>query len=98
MTRSLKFISIIFLFLFSSIPLALAEPMQDPFYTQGQETLNAPPIHSINENVDPLSGNLNISHTDAHLPGNGGLDLTLIRRYSSAIWGRQPLDGESSSK
>jgi hypothetical protein len=46
MTKSIKIISIVFLFLFSSIPLAFAdEPLQDPFYSQMQETLNAPPIH-----------------------------------------------------
>jgi hypothetical protein len=96
MLKSIKLISVIFfLFLFTAIPLAFAaEPLQDPFYTQMQETLNAPPIHGISENVDLFSGHLSLLHTDVHLPGNGGLDLTLMRRYNSSIW--QKGAGEST--
>ena len=89
MTRSIKIMSIFFLFPIFSIPLAFADPLQDPFYNQGQEVFNAPIFNDVKENIDLFSGNLSLTYTDAHFPGNGGLDLTLIRTYSSAIWGRR---------
>lgn len=61
------------------------EPDSDPFYTQGQSV----PLSAITERVDPFSGYLTVAQTDIHLPGNGGLDLNIIRTYSSAIWGRR---------
>jgi Domain of unknown function (DUF6531) len=36
-----------------------------------------------NEEIDPLTGNLNLTYTDLHLPGNGGLDLEIVRTYKS---------------
>jgi hypothetical protein len=42
MTKSIKIMSIVFLFLISSIPLAFADPLQDQFYNEGQEVFNAP--------------------------------------------------------
>lgn len=35
------------------------------------------------EQIDPFSGTLNLSYVDLFLPGNGGLDLKVQRRYSS---------------
>ncbi len=63
------------------------DPSKDPFYTQGVSK-DAPPINAVKEQVDPFSGILTLSHTDVHLPGNGGLDLNLVRTYNSMIWGR----------
>jgi len=60
----------------------------DPFYTKGQSS-TAPPQGSVQESVDPYSGYLSLVHTDLHLPGNGGLDLNIVRSYHSAIWGRR---------
>lgn len=75
------------------VPLqALADPAdgKDPFYSQGVSK-DAPQINSVSEHIDPLSGTLTLSHTDIHLPGNGGLDVNLIRTYNSAIWGRRDI-------
>lgn len=33
--------------------------------------------------VDPFSGRLNLNHVDIHIPGNGGLDLKVVRSYSN---------------
>jgi hypothetical protein len=68
------------------------DPSKDPFYTQGVSK-DAPPINTVSEHIDPFSGILTLSHTDVHLPGNGGLDLNLMRTYNSMIWGRR--DGTS---
>jgi YD repeat-containing protein len=90
MTQSFKTISIIFLLLFSSTPLLHAtEPLLDPFYTQGQEIQNLPPLYSVQESVDPFSGYLRLVHTDVFIPGDGGLNLAIMRKYNSAIWGKR---------
>ncbi len=46
-------------------------------------------MSKITERVDPFSGYLTIVQRDIHLPGNGGLDLDIVRTYNSAIWGRR---------
>ncbi len=43
------------------------------------------------ETVDPFTGTLRIVHTDLVLPGKAGLDLRVVRAYSSKIWGRADL-------
>jgi RHS repeat-associated protein len=40
------------------------------------------------ESVDPFTGTLRIQQEDVSLPGAAGLDLKLVRTYSSKIWGR----------
>jgi hypothetical protein len=40
------------------------------------------------ETIDPFSGTLHIVQTDVALPGKAGLDLRIVRSYSSKIWGR----------
>jgi len=81
------------LFFFAFMPSFLFaddDPPKDPFYTQGVSK-DAPPINTVSEHVDPFSGILTLSHTDVHLPGNGGLDINLIRTYNSMIWGRRDI-------
>lgn len=68
--------------------LVLGDPARDPFYTEG-ESLATPPINTVREYVDPFSGVLTLMYTDVHLPGDGGLDINLIRTYNSMIWGRR---------
>lgn len=67
---------------------AFADFDTDPFYDQ-RVKLDAPPSDSVNEHIDPFSGNMTIVQTDLHLPGNGGLDLTLMRTYNSLIYSRR---------
>jgi RHS repeat-associated protein len=40
------------------------------------------------ETVDPFTGTLRLVKTDVMLPGAAGLDLRIVRTYSSKIWGR----------
>ena len=47
--------------------------------------------HLPGETVDHFSGNLRVVHEDMTFPGHGGLDLRIIRVYSSKIWGRSDL-------
>lgn len=68
--------------------LYAVDPQRDIFYTEGN-SLSAPEINTVSEHIDPFSGILTLAHTDIHLPGNGGLDLNLIRTYNSMIWGRR---------
>ncbi len=83
-------IAVVSLLCLIAIPsLLLAEdPSRDPFYT-ALSSRNAPEINTVSENVDPFSGILTLSHTDLHLPGNGGLDVNIMRTYNSMIWGRR---------
>lgn len=39
---------------------------------------------ALEENIDPFTGALNLSYTDIFIPGPGGMDLRLVRSYSSA--------------
>jgi len=43
------------------------------------------------ETVDPFTGTLSIVQTDLVLPGKAGLDVRVVRSYSSKIWGRSDL-------
>lgn len=67
---------------------ALADFDTDPFYDR-RGKLGAPTYDNITEHIDPFSGNMLIVHTDLHLPGKGGLDVTLNRSYNSLIYGRR---------
>lgn len=86
-SKQLFIIFLLFLFLTPSLLFA-ADPEKDPFYTEGVML----PLSKITESVDPFSGNLTIIQRDIHLPGNGGLDLDIVRTYNSAIWGRRDTD------
>lgn len=64
------------------------EMSYDPTSPYDQKGLSVPRDLSIaapNEMVDPFSGGLILAHTDLHLPGIGGLDLTVQRVYNSKI-------------
>lgn len=40
--------------------------------------------------IDPFSGKLRLQHTDIFIPGNGGLDLEVVRSYTSGnVWNGQ---------
>ncbi|SHJ18754.1 delta-60 repeat domain-containing protein [Malonomonas rubra DSM 5091] len=93
----MKFIKILLFAVVCFFPLATFaetvdtsnDPPRDPFYSQGVELDSGPSMQVPLERVDPFSGNLSIVHTDIELPGNGGLDLKIMRYYDSAIWGRR---------
>jgi YD repeat-containing protein len=46
------------------------------------------------EHIDPYTGELKLSYTDLHLPGNGGLDLTIHRVFKSS--GHSPFESHSA--
>src|SRR5699024_8085054 len=68
--------------------IAPASLSYDPTSVYDQKGSNAPRGFSAlapAEQVDPFTGNVIIRHTDLHLPGVAGLDLTLQRVYNSKI-------------
>ncbi|MDA8078295.1 MAG: PKD domain-containing protein [Nitrospiraceae bacterium] len=79
---------LLFVLLWPSLLFA-AEPARDPFYSMGHELSGNRTFDQATEHVDPFSGFVTLSNTDLVLPGNGGLDVKLIRTYNSAIWGRR---------
>lgn len=38
------------------------------------------------DHIDPFNGSLSRSYVDMYIPGNGGLDLSIQRHYTSNIW------------
>ena len=74
-----------FLVVFSLIALSVvaederrdfyAEPGNQPFAsTAGQDGI---------ENIDPFSGNIQLSYVDIRIPGRGGLDINITRTYNT---------------
>ena len=59
----------------SYMPDFYAEPGLHPF----RDTVNS----NATEHIDPFSGNLNLTYTDLLIPGNGGLDIQILRHYNS---------------
>ena len=52
---------------------------QDPGINPNRATVN----HNVDEHIDPFTGMLQLHHTDAVLPGNGGFDLIMQRSFNS---------------
>ncbi len=87
-----KFIVALALLVFLSPSILIAsEPLKDPFYTMGHELAGNRTFDQMYESVDPFSGFLTLSNTDLVLPGNGGLDVKIIRNYNSGIWSRRDI-------
>jgi YD repeat-containing protein len=78
--------SIVVIALFASL-LAHADGVNEPIPSFYQEAGMSPnrgyDNQHANEHIDPFSGKLQWHYVDLHLPGNGGLDLSIQRSYSS---------------
>jgi len=74
-------IGLCFSLIFSTYSFAEVTPdlYAEPGISQYREGVNT----SFNESIDPLSGTLHFVHTDVAVPGNGGLDISIVRSYSS---------------
>ncbi len=75
------FLVLAFLLLFKHPALGVGS---DPIYDAAgidsfRETFSSMP----NEDIDPFTGGLTLTHIDARLPGNGGLDLVIQRVFNS---------------
>jgi len=73
--------------LFSSSVLATSDVF-DQFYRYVETKNKIIEPHLPGEVVDPFTGTLRIVQEDLFLPGRAGLDLRIIRTYSSKVWGR----------
>lgn len=60
----------------------------DPFfrYVEPRGRASAMPVQD--ESVDLFTGTLKINHVEFSFPGKAGLDLTVVRSYSSRLWNR----------
>ena len=52
---------------------------KDPGLYPNRDYLN----QSVNEHIDPFTGSLQIHAVDLRVPGNGGLDIDIVRSYNS---------------
>ncbi len=71
--------------------VAMAAPVGDVLdqfyrYTENKNKTFEP--HLPGEVIDHFTGNLTIVQEDMSFPGKAGLDVRIIRTYSSKIWGR----------
>jgi RHS repeat-associated protein len=58
----------------------------DPFYDyRGQNSFRESQTNAPHELYDPFTGNFQLVYTDLFIPGNGGLDLKVMRIYNSKI-------------
>jgi hypothetical protein len=86
MKRLLFLVTILFGLLSSS--LAQNGEAFDQFYRYVEVKNKDIRPHLPGETIDHFTGNLSIVQEDMSFPGKGGLDLRIIRTYSSKIWQR----------
>ncbi|SHI16892.1 DUF6531 domain-containing protein, partial [Desulfofustis glycolicus] len=80
-----------FLSLFSGQARAADENLVDP----GQLTFREAIADTSDEQIDPYTGQLDLTYTDLYLPGDGGLDLRIMRTYkSSRVTNTAMVDGK----
>ena len=60
---------------------AVGQVFDDKGFNRNREFFSQLPF----EHIDPLTGNLLLTHTDLALPGNAGFDLRIQRAYNSKI-------------
>ena len=87
----MKFLVVILAGLFSLPSPAQQGDVFDQFYRYVEVKNKAIEPHLPGESVDHFTGTLRIVQEDMFLPGKAGLDLRIIRTYSSRIWGRSDL-------
>jgi RHS repeat-associated protein len=82
-------IAIPLLFAFSVAPVwAQAGDVFDQFYRYVEVKNKTFEAHLPGEIIDHFTGNLSIVQEDMSFPGKAGLDLRIVRTYSSKIWQR----------
>ena len=77
------FIRAITLALFTVTPQAFSEDEMRDFYAEpGMNPFKTSAGQDVTENIDPFSGNVQLSYVDLSIPGNGGLDINIFRYYN----------------
>jgi len=66
-------------------PLVLANNHSIPDYYEepGHSPVRQSGLAILGDHVDAFSGQLSVAHTDLSIPGNGGLDINIVRSYNS---------------
>jgi hypothetical protein len=84
---------------FSVAPIwAQAGDVFDQFYRYVEIKNKVIEPHLPGETIDYFTGNLTIAQEDLSLPGIAGLDLHIIRTYSSKIWGRSDFPSQAGHR
>ncbi|HEB29137.1 MAG TPA: RHS repeat protein [Porticoccus sp.] len=74
---------ILSLAIFFIAPLVCAEDEQRDFYAEpGMNPFKTAAGQDVTENIDPFSGNIQLSYVDMTIPGNGGMDINITRIYN----------------
>jgi len=68
---------------FSQEPVATIP--NDFYSTPGLNPFEERTNDSFNETISPFNGILHLSNTDVFIPGNGGMDISVIRRYNTSV-------------
>ena len=60
----------------------------DQFYKMPDPRTQVGETSAAGEKIDLFTGTLTLTHVDLDLPGRSGLDLAIVRSYSSKVWQR----------
>lgn len=59
--------------------------VDSPYSSIGLDAHHAALTGAGSEQIDPFTGSVNLGYTDVHIPGAFGLDLDVVRTYSSKV-------------
>jgi hypothetical protein len=74
-----RFVFVFFALCCSNMTLQAANVYKDPGIYPNREYIS----HHDFEQIDPFNGALNLHFIDMHIPGNGGMDIDIVRSYNS---------------
>ena len=68
----------------AATPLSHAQEVIPDYYREpGLNPNRGYQNQHFSEYIDPFTGKLKLTYVDAHIPGNGGLDINVVRAYTS---------------
>ncbi|MFC3678610.1 hypothetical protein [Bacterioplanoides pacificum] len=60
-----------------------SEEIRDYYSDPGITPFKDGVVYGDNENIDTFSGKLQLKYRDVYIPGNGGMDISIYRTYTS---------------
>ncbi len=70
-----------------------SEEFRDYYHEPGTNIFKETVNDSLNESISPFSGTIQLGFTDVFIPGNGGMDIRLMRFYTSLQPSQYPVFG-----
>lgn len=70
----------------------------DQFYRMPDPRTQVGQVSAPGEQIDLFTGTLRLTHVDLELPGRAGMDLAIVRSYSSKVWQRKDAVGPTGGQ